>query len=258
MLAVAVAAALLGACSGPTSTTDAVPERYIESPTVSEQARQAYGDGAEAAYRELAEFSMDEWLKTDVLDPAGPEPTAEQLTDGIPSHLTNATAARWAQTVNAAVGGDDAAREDINVLRLYTLDAPTLRLPPGNRLMTSQTITKGTVNVGTSSSGVTPLVIDFVQDAELELRNARTPFHISLEKTVQFTVVPVESDPALPTPAATGANGTATNGTAAPDATPTGANSPFTRDPRVTWLISTFQGDVSADYEGAPDPTATE
>lgn len=258
MLAAAVAAALLGACSGPTSTTDAVPERYIESPTVSEQARQAYGDGAEAAYRELAEFSMDEWLKTDVLDPAGPEPTAEQLTDGIPSHLTNATAARWAQTVNAAVGGDDAAREDINVLRLYTLDAPTLRLPPGNRLVTSQTITKGTVNVGTSTTSVTPLVIDFVQDAELELRNARTPFHISLQKTVQFTVVPVESDPALPTPAATGANGTATNGTAAPDATPTGANSPFTRDPRVTWLISTFQGDVSADYEGAPDPTATE
>ena len=71
LLAATVAAVLLGACSGPTNTTDATPERYVESPKVSDQARQAYGDGAEAAYRELAEFSMDEWLKTDVLDPAG-------------------------------------------------------------------------------------------------------------------------------------------------------------------------------------------
>lgn len=252
LLAATVAAVLLGACSGPTNTTDATPERYVESPKVSDQARQAYGDGAEAAYRELAEFSMDEWLKTDVLDPAGPEPTAEQLTDGIPSHLTNATAARWTQTVNAAVGGDDAAREDLNVLRLSTLDAPTLRLPPGNRLVISQTITKGSVNVGTSSSGITPLVIDFVQDAGLELRNARTPFHISLEKTVQYTVVPRESDPNLPTTApATPATPGATGATGA-------SASPFTRDPRVTWLISTFQGDVTADYEGAPEPTATE
>lgn len=227
---------LVAACSGPTRTDTAIPKRYIETPQISPEAEQRYGEQAEAAYRELAAFSLDQWLIPSVLDPNTPEPTAQQLSQGITPRLAGPTLTRWIERVEAAAAGDQLALEEVSLLRLNTLDAPTLTLPSGGDPVTSQAITGGEVSLGQSAGGVVPLVVSFDQDADLSMRSGRRPYDISLHKGIKFTLLPVEADtaPAAPT------------GTSSPTALPR-----VSRDPSVTWLISTYDGDISAEYEGS-------
>ena len=72
------------ACSGPTDTDAAAPKRYIETAQVSQAAKDRYGEQAQAAYRELATFSLEEWLKPAVLDPQTPPSTASNCRRGSP------------------------------------------------------------------------------------------------------------------------------------------------------------------------------
>lgn len=228
----------IAACSGPTHTDAAIPKRYVETPQISTAAQDKYGEQAEAAYREIAMFSLDQWLVPSMLDPAQGAPTAQQLSQGITERLTGATLTRWNERVQAAVAGDPQALEDVSLLRLDSLDAPTLSLPPNGDPLVSQSITGGKVSLGqTRSGGIVPLVVTFEQDADLSMRSGRTPYDISLQKTVELTLLPLEADTA-PTAAPTG--------TASPTALPS-----VSRDPATTWLISTYQGDISAKYEGA-------
>lgn len=227
------------ACSGPTDTDAAAPKRYIETAQVSQAAKDRYGEQAQAAYRELETFSLEEWLKPAVLDPQTPPSTAEQLSEGITPRLVRSTVVRWNQQVAAAVAGDRQALEDISLLRLDTLDAPTLSLPPRGDPVVSQSITAGKVSLGeVGTGGLAPLVVSFTQDADLSMRDGRRPYDLSLHKTVEFTVLPVEADAAVASP-------TPTSGTS-PAALPS-----VTRDPSATWLIYTYSGDITSEHEGS-------
>lgn len=228
----------VAACSGPTNTEAAIPKRYVETPQVSPAAKNRYGEQAEAAYQELAMFSLDQWLVPSVLDPQTSAPSAQQLSDGVVQRLAGTTITRWNERVQAAATGDQQAAEDVSLLRLDSLDAPTLMLPSNGDPVVSQAITGGEVSLGQSATGgVVPLVVTFDQDADLSMRSGRRPYDISLHKTVEFTLLPVEADTA-PTAAATG--------TASPTALPR-----VSRAPGVTWLISTYAGDISSEYDGA-------
>ena len=183
------------ACSGPTDTDAAAPKRYIETAQVSQAAKDRYGEQAQAAYRELATFSLEEWLKPAVLDPQTPPSTAEQLSEGITPRLVRSTVVRWNQQVAAAVAGDRQALEDISLLRLDTLDAPTLSLPPRGDPVVSQSITAGKVSLGeVGTGGLAPLVVSFTQDADLSMRDGRRPYDLSLHKPVEFDARPRRAD----------------------------------------------------------------
>lgn len=244
----ALVAALLmpcvAACSGPTDTEAAVPKRYIETAQVSQAATDRYGAQAQAAYQELAGFSLDQWLKPALLDPQASPPTAQQLSEGITPRLVTSTIVRWNRQVDAAVAGDQQALEDISLLRLDSLDAPTLSLPSGGDPVVSQSITAGKVSLGKAGTGgLVPLVVAFTQDADLSMRDGRRPYDISLHKTVEFTVLPVEADAAVGAPTSTPSS------TSSPTARPTVTS--VTRDPSATWLIYTYSGDITSEYEGS-------
>lgn len=229
----------VAACSGPTNTEAAIPKRYVEAPQVSPEAENRYGEQAEAAYQEIAEFSLDQWLVPSVLDPQTPPPTAQQLSEGITQRLAGTTITRWNARVRAAAAGDQQGQEDVSLLRLDSLDAPTLTLPSSGDPVTSQAITGGEVSLGRADTGgVVPLVVSFDQDADLSMRSGRRPYDIALHKTIEFTLLPVEADTA---PSA------GQSGTASPTALPR-----VTRDPGVTWLISTYHGEISSQYDGGP------
>ena len=80
LAALGVAASLSG-CGAPRSADDAVPQRYIEEPKVSQAAQQRYGDRARQAYEEMARFQLDEWLSAELVSPNAPTPSPQQLTD---------------------------------------------------------------------------------------------------------------------------------------------------------------------------------
>ncbi|MEP7160583.1 MAG: hypothetical protein ABI746_05735 [Dermatophilaceae bacterium] len=229
----------LAGCAAPLSTSDAAPQRFIEAPAVSEAARQRYGDGAQQAYEELTRFSMDQWLLAKLVDPGAPAPTAQALSDGITEHLAPATVPSWQQSVTAALAGNADQANLVRILRFYDLQAPTLRMPDGGSSpITGESITQGTVGLGAArSDGIVPLVVAFRQGARLNLLSGRSPFAVDLKKDLVLTVVPADelakvaaATPSVAQPTTSGAT--------------TGAS--IARDSRVTWLISTFEGDIAS------------
>lgn len=239
MLGVVLLAVIaLAGCGAPLSTSDAVPQRYIEVPLVSEAARQRYGDRAKQAYEELTRFSMDQWLLAGLVDPGAPAPTAQALSDGITEHLAPATVLPWQESVTAALAGDSDQANLVRILRFYDLQAPTLRMPDGGSSpITGESITEGTVGLGAArSDGIIPLVVSFRQNARLELLNGRSPYAVDLGKQLVLTIVPADE---LAKVAA------ATPSVAQPPTPGATSSASIVRDSRVTWLISTFEGDVT-------------
>lgn len=234
---------IVAACGTPTRTEDAVPQRFIETPRVTQAAQDKYGESAEAAYHELAEFSLDEWLVPAMLHPQQEPPAAQQLSDGIAERLTTTTLAYWNKRVAAAVGGDQEAIGEVSLLRFSSLDAPTLTLPSSGDPVVSQSITEGEVSLAQDASGgIVPLVVSFEQEAHLSMRSGRSPYDVTAHKSIEFHLLPVEADVA-PAQPATSAK-TSTTGTGSPTAWPT-----VTRNPSITWLISVFDGQITFESE---------
>lgn len=270
--ALGLASALSG-CAAPRSTDDAAPQRFIEAPTVAENARERFGDRAQQAYRELAQFAIDEWLKAPLVDPGAPTPSAAALSDGIVQHLDPATVPHWHNSVAAALRGDADEASTVRMLRFFNLQAPTLRMPDGGKSpISGEGVTEGNVGLGAvRADGIYPLVVSFQQRARLDLMSGKSPSAVNLRKKVTLTVVPLDelakATPGatvstlalLPTsppspgstslataPAATATTAPSTGATTTP-APDTPTTVPIvTRDPRIKWLITTFQGDISA------------
>lgn len=271
--------ALVSGCGSPRNTNDAAPQRFIEAPTIADNARQKYGDRAEQAYRELAQFSLDEWLKPALVDPGAPTPPPETLSEGIVQRLDPTTVPHWQNSVTAALQGNADEASSVRMLRFFSLQAPTLRVPDaGKSPITGEGITEGTVGLGeVRTDGIFPLVVSFKQRGRLDLVSGRSPSTVNLRKQITLTVVPLEelakvapaavaspialttgtgmppwpsNAPTLPAPPSTAA--------ASPNSTvPPPAPSLVTRGADVKWLITTFQGDISTDDKGVDSGTST-
>ena len=243
----------VGACTaGPTTEPEAVPSRYVEPPAISAAAQQRFGKKpAEQAYREMARFVTDQWIDGRLLDPQRTNPpTDAELSAGIVQRLTPTTQAYWHELVAKARAGDKNAVEDVKLMRYYGIDAPTLTLPTGGPAAESQTTTNGQVDVGKPRpDGLIPLRIAVHQEARIPLLSARRPYPALLAKDLTLEVLPAEQVTRLATepPAADGTGTT----------TPTPA---VTIDPKATWLISTFDGELQVSFpraDEAPPPSAT-
>lgn len=243
MVAVSVAA-VLSACGSPRSADDAAPQRYVEEPTVSQAAQQRYGQRARQAYEEMARFQLDEWLRSELVAPGAPTPTPQQLTDAIKPRLAPTTAPVWDAAVAAALAGNEDEMNLVRVLRYYNLQAPTLKAPDGGNFITGESVTRGSVDVGAvRSDGIVPLVVSFRQKGRLDLLSGRSPSPVDLSKDLSLNVVPIEELDRVAAAAGTPApQGTATSPTQA-------------RDPRITWLIVSFEGDLSPSSREAPEET---
>lgn len=260
--AVLLAAVMLvvTACGGPNRQVDALPGDFVEAPKLSAAVTARYGDSAAAAYKEITAFSLQQWLKRDLLDPSNAGAvTATNLSDGIVGRLTTATRPHWSVLVDGAIKGDAAAREDVGLLRFHDWEAPSLSLPDGSPVQ-SQAISGAKIGLGKAyADGTVPLVIAFQQQARVTLLDKRAPYPATITKEITFQLVPAASSAAKATStvaptspnatAATSTPGSATP-TDSPSSTPTAPATPTaTTDPSATWLISAFEGTIEVDFD---------
>ncbi len=243
LAALGVAASLSG-CGAPRSADDAVPQRYIEEPKVSQAAQQRYGDRARQAYEEMARFQLDEWLSAELVSPNAPTPSPQQLTDIIRPRLAPTTVPEWDSAVNKALAGDVDHMNLVQVLRYYNLQAPTLKAPEDGSFITGESVTNGGVDVGAArSDGIVPLIVTFRQKGRLDLLSGRSPYPVDLRKDLSLNVIPVDE---LDRVAAAQRTPTSPGPT-----TPTAA-----RDPRITWVIVSFEGDLLSGSDATTDGQA--
>lgn len=236
----------LSGCGAPRSAEDAAPRRYIEEPKVSQAAQLRYGDRARQAYEEMARFQLDEWLRSELVTPDAPTPTPQQLTEAIRPRLAPTTVPEWDSAVTKALAGDVDEMNLVRVLRYYNLQTSTLKAPEGESFITGESVTNGTVDVGVArSDGIVPLLVTFRQKGRLDLLSGRAPYAVDLAKDLSLNVIPVDELDRV-----TAAQGTPTS--APGPTTPTSA-----RDPRITWLIVSFEGDMLSGSRGEADEETT-
>lgn len=214
---------LLAAC-GPTAQDQVTPQRFVDAPEVSEAAAQAYGEEAEEAYEVVAEFLLDHSYELPLIDPEHTSPTAEELSEVVTPMLATDAATDWAALVEADLAGDTDARDAVRLLRFHAWDAEGSSLASPDRPLNFQTITDGTVDLGevtataetddaaaTADPAQPPLLVTLVHRASVALQDARVPYDVLIEKPLQFTLVQ-DGD---------------------------------------SWLIETFEGSMSLEYDGA-------
>lgn len=271
-----VAVALLGSlssCATPSQQATVAPKRFVEAPTISAKAKAKYGDEAGRAYKEIADFVLDQSERSELLDPARTTFTSEELTAGLTGHMTPAAAATYEGLVARALAGDPASEDAVQALRFYKLQAPGLTLPKDGTALDSQTITGATVGLVAAKAGsIDRLKISFDHVTRINLLNGKSPFPGTIENHLDFTVLPAALVPTPKTsssrssvnaaPSATKAANTeiptmpgSTRTTAG--ATPTVPSSAYTRDPSAAWLISQFDGDVDVSFDRGPSPAPT-
>lgn len=249
-----VLALVLAGCATPSSQGEAIPEEYVEAPTISAEAKAEYGDSAEQAYQEVAEFVLEQSLRDPLLDPQKTTFTAEELSTGITEHLTPGAAFEWDRYVQQALAGDRDAKEAAHVLRVFGFDAPSLTAQPDGSVVESQAVSGAKVGLAqaTTATATTPerLSISFEHRARITLMDGKSPYPGTVLRELTFTVLPSDLVPvsATVTPTATT--------TATPDvaASPTVVQPP--RDPSAAWLIEQFDGVSDFDFDRAPS-TAT-
>lgn len=187
-------AAVGAACAGPTDPQEAAPDRFVEAPDVSTDARALYGESAQQAHRELAEFVLGESLTPPLLDPQKTEVSSAQLSEGIVEHFTPEARSEWLRLVDQALAGDEAAAEGVKILRFYDWQSPESTLPDRDSPVIRQSVTGGTVDVAPATAeGVVPLEVFFRHDAQVVLELESVPYDVTLTRLLTFLVVPSPS-----------------------------------------------------------------
>lgn len=223
-----LALTMMAGCGMPTNVAEVLPVRFVEQTAVSDAARAAYGEEAAlAAYNELADWSLAQWLREPLLDPEV-TPERDHFVTGIVDRLAPDTAQYWMTEVDKALAGDENARTELEILRFHTWEGLQLSLPR-NSPIDSQAISGGEVDLGEpTSDGMQPLTVTFTHTARLDLLNNRDPYPGTLQRQVTLTVLPAQVVRAQSDPAAV------PGGEINPDA---------------NWLITEYEGGVEAKFD---------
>lgn len=263
-----LAAALVGlggaaACGTPTHTDEVLPARFVEQGNVSQSARQAYGERADEAYREIAEWSLAQWLYDPLLEP-GVNPDKRHFETGIVDRLAPGMRTFWLSEVDKALAGDQGAQGNTQVLRYHSWTDSRLQIP-GDSAIDSQAVSGAAVSMAPAdevmtgvAEGTRALRVSFTHTARLHMLAGRDPYPATLRREAVFTVVPADTvDPSVspspsttPTPVETAEGATPSVGTrsaAAPEV-----------NPDVEWAITAYHGSVEVVFDkDANTTTAT-
>lgn len=195
LTSVLVASCLTGC--GPVEPDQVTPDRFVDPPVISSAAAQSYGDRAEEAFGQVADFLLDHSYVLPLVDPRHTAPTADQLSDGIVEVLTADAAKEWRALVDKDLAGDEAARDDVRLLRFHSWQTEDADLASPQDPVRFQTVTEGEVDLGTLPGDSTQkaLVVSLVHRADVRLAEARVPYDVVLTKPLTFTLVPDPDDP---------------------------------------------------------------
>lgn len=175
VLTVVCTVLLLSSACGPRSPDQLLPETYVDPPAVSAAARAAYGQDAQDAYEDMADFLLEHSTPEELLDPTHGPPTEAELVDDIVGMMTPKVAQEWRRTVTADLAGDAEARDVVRLLRFHTWDSE-VSAPRVGTILRAQSVTDGTVDVvevpadsATATSGDSSASTGDPAGAELEV-----------------------------------------------------------------------------------------
>lgn len=196
LLTSALVTLCLAGC-GPVDPDQVTPEEFVDPPEISSAAVQSYGQQAEEAFGQVATFLLEHSYVLPLVDPRHTSPTADQLSEGIVDALTAEAAREWSALVVKDLAGDEAARDDVRLLRFHSWQTEDSELASPGDPVRFQTVTEGEVDVGalTGDPAQKALVVSLVHRADLRLAEARVPYDVVLTKPLTFTLVPDPDDP---------------------------------------------------------------
>lgn len=191
-VAAAVLAVLAVTACGPVDPDGLRPTVFVDPPTITSAARQAYGDRAVDAFDQAATLLLEQSLVLPLVDPAQPSATAAQLSEGIVEAMTPGAAQAWAALVERDLAGDEDARDAVRLLRFHTWEAPGSRLASPDQPVSHQSVTDGEVDLGAAAGAgePVPLVVTLVHRAGVTMAQRRVPYEVVLTKPLTLTLTP--------------------------------------------------------------------
>lgn len=187
---------VLGGCGTVTDPAEVAPEVFVETAAADAEAAAVFGqEWVDAAVRELADFAVAEAFPEALLDPERQDVSREDLAPpAVLDRLTPEAAQGFQALVDAALGGDARAQDEVRTLRYYGVDA-AWTLPEQDPVVRSQRITDVGVEVdSTGGPGQELLVVSFDHDATMAFGFDDEPLRLEVEKEMTYVLAPVPAD----------------------------------------------------------------
>ena len=191
VLAAAIALVMSG-CGVRTSATEAVPERWVDPPSISARAKEMFTvEQIRQAYAEITEFALAHGYDPAFMDPQRREYTAEQLSAGVTPRMSAGLRPRWDERVASALAGDQGDQDGLRVLQFYDWEQPTWQLPADGRAVRSQWIRNAEIG-GAEPIETTParLKITLIHQATVRYSEDGTEFELDVAKRVSYWLLP--------------------------------------------------------------------
>ncbi|MDO5682532.1 MAG: hypothetical protein Q4G46_06875, partial [Propionibacteriaceae bacterium] len=175
-----------------------VPDRWVEQPAVSEEARSAYNaHEIQSAYSAVTAFALKHGYPAPLMDPQRTFYAADELNASVVRQMTPALQERWRARVASALAGNAADQDGVRVLQFYKWDKPTWRLAGDSSPVTGQWIRNAEIGVSPAvDDNPQRMKITVIHEAELRYEENDQPFALTVVKRVSYWLVPNEGSPA--------------------------------------------------------------
>lgn len=183
---------LLAGCGIATDPEHAVPDKWVDPPSVTEKARGAFTPPElESAYAMVTAFALERGFDPVLMDPQKSEYTADELNAGVLSRITPALQERWKARVASALAGNQSDQDGLRVLQFYQWEQPEWTLPREGSSLVSQWIRNGEIGVSDATED-TPqrMKITVIHEAELRYEEEQEPFTLQVVKRVSYWMLP--------------------------------------------------------------------
>ncbi|MDO5499998.1 MAG: hypothetical protein Q4F67_09995, partial [Propionibacteriaceae bacterium] len=188
---------VLSACGVNRDPDDAIPDRWVDRPTVSANARKHFTDEQiTSAFASITQFAFERGYDPALMDPQKKTFTAQELNAGVEGQVTAALWDRWTARVAAALGGSAEDQDALRVLQFYDWEQPEWRLPANGSPVQSQWIRNGEIGA-TEATEDSPLwmKVTIVHEADLRYQEAGAGFDLNIAKRVSYWLVPAGDGP---------------------------------------------------------------
>jgi hypothetical protein len=187
-----LAAGLPAGCAVATSRTEVMPEVYVADPEIAPAATDAFGAGrVRDAWDEITRFTLRTAFQEELVDPTKTSYTPVELTKEVTGAMTPDAAAGWSGLVGDALRGDAQARDEVQVLELFAIDAPASRVPKDGTVVGPQAVIDGRIGLVPAMADVPArLRVQLVHRATLSYEEDDTPYDLDARRTMTFHLEP--------------------------------------------------------------------
>ncbi|WP_432558907.1 hypothetical protein [Granulicoccus sp. GXG6511] len=183
---------LLAGCGIATDPERAVPDKWVDPPSVTEKARGVFTPPElESAYAMVTAFALERGFDPVLMDPQKTEYTADELNAGVLSRITPTLQERWKARVDSALAGNQSDQDGLRVLQFYQWEQPEWTLPREGSSLVSQWIRNGEIGVSDATEDAPQrMKVTVIHEAQLRYEEEQEPFTLQVVKRVSYWMMP--------------------------------------------------------------------